>query len=873
MEKKTIYLLDGTNLLYRAFFAIRMLNSPSGQPSNAVYGMGAMLLKLIEDYKPDGIVVAFDKGKQTFRSKLYSEYKGTRQETPVELREQFEPAKELIRLLDIPMIESDEYEADDIIGTLAKKSESHGWTAKIVSGDKDLLQLIDENVEMLLVRKGMTDLERIDIPTFHEMYGILPSVFVDVKALMGDSSDNIPGVPGVGEKTALKLIKEYGSLDEVYNHVEELSGKKLKENLVANREKADLSRVLSEICCTMDLELDWENVHLTPHWDQVHEFFTQLGFKSLVKKIPVHVSEGNSTGELSGFSGELSYEKALPKKWVEKVLGTNCMENPFVVVPVLRNEFPRQHLGGFGMMLEGQPYFIPTNHKDWGQILRLLGNPEVVKATWQAKNLYRTLHSYDYDLRGVLLDAHLGAYLLKPGEGNLDEKSVWEEYGTGQLPIEPMEEEGKAVWMALFVHQVFPKITEELQALSQWDLMINLENPLTPVLADIEWEGVQIDAEKMGEMSVEFEKRLKELTLQIHEDAGETFNINSPKQLGVILFEKLGLPVLKKTKTGPSTDIEVLEELASQHPMVKHLVDYRHLSKLKSTYLDALPSLIDSRTGRLHTTFHQTVTATGRLSSSNPNLQNIPIRSEEGKRIRYFFVAGQNYDGILSADYSQIELRLLAHIAEDESMKGAFINHQDIHSRTASEVFGVPLDQVTREMRSHAKAVNFGIIYGISDYSLSKDIGVTRKEAGEYMEKYFARYPKIKATIEGLVEAGREKGYSETLFGRRRYIPDIKSSNYNRRSFAERIAMNMPIQGTAADIIKKAMIDVAFELKEKGLKSRMVLQVHDELVFEYVESELEILKSIVNEKMEGAAALNIPLEVEIAIGPNWAEAK
>lgn len=870
---KNLYLLDGTNLLYRAFFAVRMLNSPSGQPTNAVYGLATMLMKLIEDYKPDGIAVAFDKGRKTFRNEIYAEYKGTRQETPVELREQFEMAKELIRAFGIPLLESDDYEADDIIGTLAHRSLENNWKARIVSGDKDLLQLIDENVLMLLVRKGMTDLEAIDIPAFEEIYGVSPTVFVDVKALMGDSSDNIPGVPGVGEKTALKLIQEYGTLQGVYDHIDEISGKKLKENLVTHEETAWLSRRLSEICRTMPLDTEWESFRYEPDWVKIRGIFEQCGFKSLLKKLPTTFGTGGENTGHQTFSGELSYEKVLPKGWGEEVRRECSEDQPLMIVPVYRDQFPRERWGGIGICWKERCYFLSRDHCDWGQAIRFLQDEKITKVTWESKSIYRSANSYEMDLKGIFLDVKIGAYLLHPGEGGLDEISIWENFGEGVIPPKPETEEELAVWFALFAGKTYPKIRAELLKASQWELFKNMESSLAEVLAELEWNGIQVDAGKMAELSEEFSKRLQESVKIIYEAAGEPFNINSPKQLGMILFEKLQLPVLKKTKTGPSTDVEVLEELAPFHPMVKELLNYRHLTKLKSTYLDALPLLINPVTGRIHTTFHQTVTATGRLSSANPNLQNIPVRSDEGKKIRYFFVPGREFQGLLSADYSQIELRILAHMAGDESMKEAFSNGEDIHTRTAAEVFGVLPGDVTREMRSHAKAVNFGIIYGISDYSLSKDIGVTRKEAGEYMERYFARYPKIKATIEGLVELGREHGYSETMDGRRRYIPDIKSSNFNRRSFAERIAMNMPIQGTAADVIKKAMIQIYEDLKIQGFRSQMVLQVHDELVFEYVEEELEALRSVVVARMEGAMSLSVPLRVDVAVGPNWAEAK
>ena len=791
----------------------------------------------------------------------------------MELREQFEMAKELIRAFGIPLLESDDYEADDIIGTLAHRSLENNWKARIISGDKDLLQLIDENVLMLLVRKGMTDLEAIDIPTFEEMYGVSPSVFVDVKALMGDSSDNIPGVPGVGEKTALKLIQEYGTLQGVYDHIDEISGKKLKENLVTYEETAWLSHRLSEICRTMPLEVEWDSFNYEPDWAKIRGIFELCGFKSLLKKLPATLSADGENVSNQSFSGDLSYEKVLPKGWSDEVRQESSEDQPLMISPVYRDQFPRERWGGLGIFWKEKCYFLPRDHSDWGQAIRLLQDEKIPKVTWESKSIYRSANSYEMDLKGVLLDVKIGAYLLHPGEGGLDEISVWENFGEGAIPSKPETEEEKAVWFALFAGKTYPKIRAELLKASQWELFKNMESSLAEVLAELEWNGIQVDAGKMAELSEEFSKRLQESVKIIYDAAGEPFNINSPKQLGTILFEKLQLPVLKKTKTGPSTDVEVLEELAPFHPMVKELLNYRHLTKLKSTYLDALPLLINPETGRIHTTFHQTVAATGRLSSANPNLQNIPVRSDEGKRIRYFFVPGREFEGLLSADYSQIELRILAHMAGDESMKEAFLHGEDIHARTAAEVFGVTPSDVTREMRSHAKAVNFGIIYGISDYSLSKDIGVTRKEAGEYMERYFARYPKIKATIEGLVEFGREHGYSETMDGRRRYIPDIKSSNFNRRSFAERIAMNMPIQGTAADVIKKAMIHIYEDLKAQGFRSQMVLQVHDELVFEYVEEELEALKAIVVARMEGAMSLSVPLRVDVAVGPNWAEAK
>ncbi|MCX7781395.1 MAG: DNA polymerase I [Negativicutes bacterium] len=872
---RTLMLIDGSSLLHRAFYALPLLKSTSGQYTNAVYGFMAMLVRLLGDVKPDAIIVAFDKGKATFRSDVYKEYKAQRKATPPELAEQFPIIREALAAMGIAVFEQEGFEADDILGTFCKKGSEAGYQVHIVTGDKDALQLIGANAKVLLTRKGITEIEMIDEVTLKEAYGLTPGQVVDLKGLMGDTSDNIPGVPGVGEKTAQKLIAEFGTVENVLANVDKVSGTKLKENLRKNAELALLSKKLATIVCDLPLSFDPDQFRFQPVPDKVRDMFTRLEFKSLLARlgdiipdlteVTVEVVEKLPEAEVLAESGQ-----------VAKLTDGIMQAKAFVCYPLLNGHIPETHFGGLGLSLGEKAVFVPAGAPGWHELLTAVCHVAANKIVYDSKAFLNTCSAAGYKTGNVSFDVSLAAYLLDPTASNyaltglseryLDYKNNWQEK-------EVIHDVRFACWAADTAMKLFPVLKEKLEAAQLTSLFYDIEVPLAAVLSGMEMAGIKIDREHLKQINSDTSHRVEELLAEINSLAGEEFNVNSPKQLGYILFEKLCLPVIKKTKTGYSTDAEVLEKLAGEHTLIDRLLEYRLLSKLKSTYLDAMEALIHPRTGRIHSSFNQAVTATGRLSSSDPNLQNIPIRTEAGRRIRELFVPGEGYDYLVSADYSQIELRILAHLSGDQNLIEAFVQNQDIHSRTAAEVFGVPMNSVTGEMRARAKAVNFGIVYGISDYGLSRDIGVSRKEAGLYIDNYFARYQGVKEYIDNVVRDARRDGYVTTIFGRRRYLPDINSSNFNQRSFAERTAMNTPIQGTAADIIKKAMIDVTQALAAHRFKSRILLQVHDELVLEVPADELETVTQVVKTAMENTIALAVPLIADIKAGVNWAAAK
>ncbi|WP_017726618.1 DNA polymerase I [Halalkalibacterium ligniniphilum] len=873
-----LVLVDGNSIAYRAFFALPLLNNDKGVYTNAVYGFTTMLLKILEDEKPTHMLVAFDAGKTTFRHETYGEYKSGRQKTPPELSEQLPLIRELLDAFNISRFEVENYEADDLIGTLAKQASAKGWEVKVYSGDKDLLQLVSDHVTVALTRKGITQVETYDTEAIAERYGITPKQIIDMKGLMGDSSDNIPGVPGIGEKTALKLLKEYGTVENVLENIDSISGKKMKERLEENRDQALMSKALATIYTEAPITLDADE-YVFGDYDkrEVVKLFKELDFKSLIDKFD---EDGTKTEKQE--LKELEFTK------VEEVKDEHLHSPSAVVVEVLEENYHQADILGFALVHEKGRYFIPTEVALQSEVFVAWTKDEnQEKWVFDAKRAVVALGWQGIEFDGIRFDLQMASYLLDPslsshgihdiserkGKGNVyDDEAV---YGKGAKQKVPDEKElsEHLVRKADAIFVLKDVLEEELRENQQFELFQELEMPLSVVLGRMETTGVKVDVEQLKQMGEDLHERLATLEQKIHELAGVEFNINSPKQLGEILFEKLNLPPIKKTKTGYSTSADVLEKLAGDHEIIDHILHYRQLGKLSSTYIEGLLKVVHEDTHKIHTRFNQALTQTGRLSSTDPNLQNIPIRLEEGRKIRKAFVPSEKDWVILAADYSQIELRVLAHIAEDEKLMEAFQKDMDVHTKTAMDVFHVKEEDVTSNMRRSAKAVNFGIVYGISDYGLSQSLNITRKEAAEFIERYFESYPKVKDYMDSIVEQARENGFVTTLLHRRRYLPDITSRNFNKRSFAERTAMNTPIQGTAADIIKKAMVNMARRIEEEGLESRLLLQVHDELIFEVPREELDTMKKLVPDVMEKAVELNVPLKVDVESGDSWYDAK
>jgi DNA polymerase-1 len=877
-NRKKLILIDGNSIAYRAFFALPLLSTDDGKYTNAVYGFTMMLLRLLEDEQPTHILVAFDAGKETFRHEEFKEYKGTRDKTPGELSEQFPLIRELLDAFGIAYVEELGYEADDLIGTLTRRAEAEGFDCLIVSGDKDLLQLVSEHVQAMLTRKGISEVERYGVEEIREKYGLTPEQIIDLKGLMGDTADNIPGIPGVGEKTALKLLHQFGSLEQVLEHADEVSGKKLQEKLREHREQALLSKRLATIRRDVPLDRSIDSFAYEG-WEpaRVKDIFQKLAFKSLLERLPIEAQreEGQAGTTVAVQLTDLADLDTLVADLPQKI----------GVYLDLDGDYQRGSLRGIMLGSDSSAWYVETpDGRIPAPLHSLFTAGTYKKVMYDAKAAIYLLRGQGMEMDRHVCDVLLVSYLLNPSEGTPELTTLLNRaLGWGLTPLgkegkrdpQPSQEE-RLQWMgkvAAALSQAETSLMRELTEKELNGLYEELELPLSYVLADMERIGIRVDVGRLREMGEEFKRSVERLTREIYEMAGTEFNINSPKQLGEILFEKMGLPVQKKTKTGYSTSADVLEKLAPFAPIVQKILDYRQLVKLESTYVEGLLKVVRPETGRVHTSFNQALTATGRLSSAEPNLQNIPIRMEEGRRLRQVFIPSEPDWKIVSADYSQIELRILAHISGDKNMRDAFLNDLDIHTRTAADVFEVPLDQVTAEMRRAAKAVNFGIVYGISDYGLSQNLNIPRKQAAEFIENYFAKFPGVKRYMTEIVEQARRNGYVTTLLHRRRYLPDINSRNFNVRSFAERTAMNTPIQGTAADIIKKAMVEIHQEIRERGLTSRMLLQVHDELIFEVPPEELEIVRELVRTRMEGAIALSVPLKVDIHEGRNWYEAK
>ncbi|BBB93391.1 MAG TPA: DNA polymerase I [Methylomusa anaerophila] len=880
MSQKFI-IIDGSSLVHRAFHALPMLRTATGIYTNAVYGFTTMLVKLLAEYRPDYLVVAFDKGRITFRNESYDRYKANRQATPPELAEQFPLVRELCQAFGIATMEEAGYEADDIIGTLAAKAEDEGLDVFIVTGDRDALQLIQPNIKVLLTKKGISDLDVFDTAALKDKYGLSPEQLIDLKGLMGDKSDNIPGVPGIGEKTACKLLNEFGSLEKILENIDNVAGKRVQEALRCNVDQAILSKKLATIVRDMPLEFTVGNYKITPDSKMLRDLFLKFEFKSLLAKIDTILpgAAGADRRNADPVAEEVcelpQVERVNNSETAKEIIALAKKAGYLACYALTTGHLPSTKLEGLSVTILNKTVYFSARCDGWENLTGLLADNSILKYTHDAKKLLNACYANGFDIRGIAFDSVLAAYLLDPTAATYPLAELAEKYMVSQCRYNISREETPeyAGWASKIIDHFKSALESKLSQTGLLKLYLDIELPLVEVLSSMELSGIKVDRGYLMRMAEEINIKIENLLGEIYRLAEAEFNVNSTKQLGVILFEKIKLPVIKKTKTGYSTDAEVLEKLAGQHPLVDKLLEYRTLTKLKSTYLDGMLPLIDQQTGRIHTSFNQTVTATGRLSSSEPNLQNIPIRTEIGRKIRELFVPGEGYSYLMSADYSQIELRILAHMAGDDSLVEAFRNNQDIHTRTAAEVFGVNMSDVTPEMRARAKAVNFGIVYGISDYGLARDIGVSRKEAGFYIDSYFNRYRGVKNYIEALVANARQNGYVTTMFGRRRYLPDINSSNFNQRSFAERTAMNTPIQGTAADIIKIAMIKVYCALKEEGLRSRLLLQVHDELVIEVAEAELAKVQSIVKHAMEQAGKLIVPLVADIKIGKNWAQAK
>ncbi|KWX78152.1 DNA polymerase I [Paenibacillus riograndensis] len=887
-----LILIDGNNIIYRAFFAMPPLTNTAGQQTNAVYGFTTMLLRLIEEHKPTHMIVAFDAGKITFRHEGYEDYKGGRQKTPPELSEQFPMLKELLRNLGVPQFEIDGYEADDIIGSISREADEAGRQVMIVSGDKDMLQLASEHTTVALVRKGVTEVEMYGPRQIREKYDLTPQQIIDLKGLMGDASDNIPGVPGVGEKTALKLLQQFGSVEGVLAGTDELKGK-MKEKLEEHADSAIMSKKLATIYREVPLEHTWEDMVFTGiRSDTAGPALAKLEFKSLLERLSLSAyapaggnsEEGAEAVEAAVLDITIVHEAELPDL-IAALPGISALhvesngENPH-----------RAEVIGIGLSSPERHYFVPfellkspaaAKLRDW------LGDEKAPKSGYDLHRADLALHWQGIAFAGAANDVQLAAYLLDPTEANQNLYDLTAKYGLPRLsPDEEVFGKGakyKIPELEILGNHIARKsaavlgiVQKQQQELTDTDmtgLFVDLEMPLSRILADMEKQGIAVNKEDLIDLGKEFEAQISRLAADIYAICGTEFNLNSPKQLGEILFVKLGLPVVKKTKTGYSTDAEVLEKLAPYHDAVRLILQYRTIAKLQSTYVEGLLKEISPDTGKVHTFYRQTIAATGRLSSQFPNLQNIPIRLEEGRKIRKIFVPSEPGWSILAADYSQIELRVLAHISGDERMKEAFVEDMDIHTKTAMDVFGVSADQVDSNMRRSAKAVNFGIVYGISDYGLSQNLNISRKEASQFIEQYFEVFKGVRRYMDEIVVEARKQGYVTTLLERRRYLPEINAKNFNLRSFAERTAMNTPIQGTAADIIKLAMVHMDKALHERGLRSRMLLQVHDELVFEVPEDELELMKTLLPEVMAGALKLSVPLKAEVSYGSNWYEAK
>ncbi len=867
-----IVLIDGHSILNRAFYGVPDLTNSEGLHTNAIYGFLNIMFKILEEEKPEYLTVAFDVHAPTFRHEMFPEYKGTRKPMADELRQQVSVIKDVLRAMGIKIIEQAGLEADDLIGTLSKRCENMGMEVVVLSGDRDLLQLATEHVKIRIpkTKQGRTEVEDYYASDVKDRYQVTPKEFIDLKALMGDTSDNIPGVPSIGEKTAAKIIVEYSSIENAYAHVDELKPPRAAKALQEHYDLAELSKVLATINVDADFEYKIDEAKLeNMYTEEAYVYFQRLQFKNFLSRFEVAVPENTIEDAFKKIVKLEEAEKIFKEATAKQTVGISFYKDTKNVLPLFIND---AGLTGIGLSYGPKDIYVMTTEQDIG-ISYLLKQVEELSNHIEILSFCHVKESMKYVPnvnQSACFDNIIAAYLLNPLKNDYD----FEDIAREQLDLlidNKADELQKSFYEAYTAYASYQPLMGKLQENGMAKLFNEVEMPLVFTLYDMENNGVKAEAEALKIYGKQLGSQIVELEQKIYEQTGEAFNINSPKQLGMILFEKLGLPHGKKTKTGYSTSADVLDKLASEYPVVEDIFEYRQLTKLKSTYADGLATYIQED-GRIHGKFNQTITATGRISSTEPNLQNIPIRTELGRLLRKVFVPEDGYV-FVDADYSQIELRILAHCSGDEALINAYKEARDIHRITASQVFHIPFDEVTEQQRRNAKAVNFGIVYGISSFGLSRDLSISKKEAAQYIENYFSTYPGIKKFLDDAVVSGKENGYVTTLFGRRRPIPELSSSNFVQRSFGERVAMNSPIQGTAADIMKIAMIGVHKSLKKNQMKSRLVLQVHDELLIEAYQDEVDKVKEILAYEMEHAAKLSVPLEVDMHTGMDWYEAK
>lgn len=873
--EKTLIIIDGNSIVNRAFYALPDLTNKKGLHTNAIFGFTNMLFKLIDTYKPTHISVAFDKKAPTFRHLEYKEYKAGRKKMPDELKQQLEPLKNLLDAFNINRLEIEGYEADDIIGTVSLKAEQDGYKVYIVTGDKDAIQLASKTTTTLITKKGVGEVEEYDFNEVEEKYGMTPTQFIDLKGLMGDKSDNIPGVPGIGEVTGIKLIKEFGSIENIIENIDSVKGSPRKK-IEENKELAIMSKRLATIIRDVPIDFDLDKLEFGNYdKSKLIEVFNELDFNSLIARLDSNGEElkviVNKLEDVKEFISKAKNSKKLILKTISK--SGNILEKNIMQIY---------------LSVDGEELFW-ADESQIDEIKELLVDEDLRVYGYNLKEDYIALRPYGISLSNIYFDIAIAEYLIDSSSSNYTYDSIAMNYfgqkiksseellgkGVKAKKYEDLEKEeldntiGSIVQL---VEKVTPKMEEKLVDMDMDGLFYHVEMPLVEVLGYMEYEGVMVDKDKLIELGEEFKISIDKLEKDIYNLAGEEFNINSPKQLGVILFEKLELPVIKKTKTGYSTNAEVLEHLSDKHEIIDKITEYRQIVKLKSTYVDGLINIINPISHRIHSSFNQTITTTGRISSTDPNLQNIPVRLELGRNIRKVFIADKGFK-LVDADYSQIELRVLAHMSQDEHMIDAFNHNVDIHTKTASQVFGIDINDVTSEQRSAAKAVNFGIVYGISDFGLAKNLHIPVKEAKNYIDSYLNTYEDIKSYMDSTIDEAKEDGYVKTILNRRRYIPEIKSSNTILKNLGKRLAMNAPIQGSAADIIKIAMVNVYKKLEERDLKSKLVLQVHDELIIECIEDEVEEVSKIVKDEMEHAVSMDVNLDVDLNTGDSWYETK
>ena len=884
MDKRLI-IIDGNSIINRAFYALPDMTNSEGLHTNAVYGFTRMLFKIIDDYKPTHISVAFDMKAPTFRHKEFSEYKAGRKKMPNELGQQLQPLKELLDTFNIHRMEMAGFEADDLIGTVAKKAENDDFKVYIVTGDKDAIQLASNKTTTLITKKGVGEVEEYNYDSVVERYEMTPTQFIDLKGLMGDKSDNIPGVPGIGEKTGIKLIKEFSSIENLIENTNQLKGS-VKKKIEENKDQAVFSKKLATIITDVPIEISLDELSYGDYdKNAVIEEFKKFGFNTLIKQV-LAMDGGNEESiveekielninhleDISAFKNEIEKTNKLFIKTVSKV--GNILEKNLIYVFVSAD----------GKNI----YYI--NDEELELIKDIISNEEIKKIGYNLKDDYLALKPYDIQLNNMFFDIAIGEYLIDSKSSTSYEcsdiamkyltkkiKSKEELLGKGAKAkkFSDLELEELSIYFGEIlniVYNVYPIMEKAFKEIDMEYLFYDVEMPLVEVLGSMEYEGMAVDKNQLENIGNKFKEIISNLEEEIFTMAGEKFNINSPKQLGVILFEKLELPVIKKTKTGYSTNADVLEKLRDKHEIIDKITEYRQIVKLNSTYVEGLSNIINPISGRIHSSFNQTITTTGRISSTEPNLQNIPVKTEMGREIRKVFIAKDNCK-LVDADYSQVELRVLAHMSDDEHMIDAFQHNMDIHSKTASQIFGVDINDVTSLQRSEAKAINFGIVYGKTDFGLAQDLNIPVPKAKAYIESYFANYDKIKVFMDEAIKNATDKGYALTIFNRRRYIPEINSSNFMVRNQGKRFAMNAPIQGSAADIIKIAMVNVFTRLKDENLKSRLILQVHDELIVEALEEEIDKVCSIVKEEMESAVNLQVHLDVDLNVGDSWFETK